>query len=97
MVEEPGEGKEAGLVPKAPTPPLLKSHQVVVKKIKMQQMGFSKRRAAPSPGQGALHILPLYTGRADGFGIPVLGETLGVYISLASEPLVCRGGEYPLV
>lgn len=66
--------KEVEIVPGAPTPPLLKSCPVVIRKMKMQQTrviantGYCRRGAAPSPGGGALCLLLLHTGRADGSG-----------------------------
>lgn len=49
-------------------------------------------RWAPSLGRGALQVLPLYTGRAGGYGLLFLAKTLRVRISLALVPLGCRGG-----
>lgn len=55
-------------------------------------VGSCERGAAPSVGHGALYILPLYTGRAGGFGLLVSADTLRVHISLAPAPFGCRGG-----
>lgn len=63
-------GEEVGVGWQAPTPPFLKSHPVVVKKIKSQQSRVPPGEVQPSPcpGHGALCAPPLYPGRAGDLG-----------------------------
>lgn len=46
---------------------------------------------SPSPDHGALYAMPLYSGYAGRFGLPILAEALGVNISLALASLGCSG------
>lgn len=85
--EELGENKKVDAVLEAPTPPLLNSHLVVVKKIKAQQLWVPLGEVQPL-FQVVEHCAPpLYTGRASGFGLLVYAETFRVHISLVPLPL----------
>lgn len=73
--EELGENKKVDAVLEAPTPSLLNSHLVVVKKIKAQQLWVPLGEVQPL-FQVVEHCAPpLYTGRAGGFGLLVYAET----------------------